>query len=320
MRKVVARGTVTQANCKISAVDGGATASGGAFIDFTAADVLTSKIGHLLRVKDSAGKVIQGWIKAAGTEESGDDDLAGFDFTSGWGTVGTVTIDDANSFTTTGAGGVTKANILSVSQGLYKVIYNGGTVSVRDANGTIIFVTAPGTAYRTNFASGSSATFYLRKAATGTIDVATLELHRILTPSATGITITSTKGGATYNWATKNSAFNYNDASGYTYELIRVNAVPVDSDSCTNANVTINLTDGSASFVDSTIDDSAYQDGRCVICVYDAAGKCAFGYYKSGGSGAIVNTKGGATQNWIYVAAGFSTAGNFTRKILYVGA
>jgi len=43
----VASGTVTQANMRLSGVDGGATASGGAFVDFGAANVLTTKIGHL---------------------------------------------------------------------------------------------------------------------------------------------------------------------------------------------------------------------------------------------------------------------------------
>lgn len=35
----------------------------------------------------------------------------------------------------------------------------------------------------------------------------------------TGVTITSTAGGTTFNWDTKEAGFNYSDASGYTYTL-----------------------------------------------------------------------------------------------------
>ena len=136
---------------------------------------------------------------------------------------------------------------------------------------------------------------------------------------ATYVAVDSTR--AIYNWASKNSAFNYYDASGYDFEIIRVHsAVQVDSDAVANADATIVLTDGSASWSASGIDDSAYQDGLHIIHVTDEAGKVAFGYYKSGGSGAVVNVKSGATQNWISVASGFSTAGNFTRKILFAGS
>ena len=38
-------------------------------------------------------------------------------------------------------------------------------------------------------------------------------------PSTTGVTITSTPDGSTYNWATKEEGFNYNDASGYSYSI-----------------------------------------------------------------------------------------------------
>ena len=49
--------------------------------------------------------------------------------------------------------------------------------------------------------------------------VASISLKQVLTPSATGVTITSTAGGTTYNWASIESGFDYNDAKGYTYKL-----------------------------------------------------------------------------------------------------
>ena len=44
-------------------------------------------------------------------------------------------------------------------------------------------------------------------------------IKQVLTPSATGVTITSTADGSTYNWASKEDGFNYNDASGYSYSI-----------------------------------------------------------------------------------------------------
>jgi hypothetical protein len=44
-------------------------------------------------------------------------------------------------------------------------------------------------------------------------------LAQLITPSATGVTITSTPDGSTYNWESQESGFNYNDANGYSYTL-----------------------------------------------------------------------------------------------------
>ena len=62
-------GSVTRANMKISAIDGTA------FVDFSAADVLTNYLGGKLTITDSAGKKITGYIKAAGTGEMLSDEL-----------------------------------------------------------------------------------------------------------------------------------------------------------------------------------------------------------------------------------------------------
>ena len=43
-------------------------------------------------------------------------------------------------------------------------------------------------------------------------------VKQVLTPSATGVTITSTPGGTTYNWASVESGFNYN-ATSYSVDL-----------------------------------------------------------------------------------------------------
>jgi hypothetical protein len=305
---------------------------GTAFIDFTAADVLTGKTGNLLVVRDSSGRAIQGFIKAAGTGETYNDLVTSWNnwvsafstFTSS-GTTITSAIDDGDP------DAYAKSNTLTLAAGaLFKsvssITLNSGTAPTyyigyntpRSYQGVL----GNATIYRSNvtaFAGGAN-DVVLFVASVATNFSATISLQQVLTPSATGVTIVSTKGGATFNWAQKNASFNYNDPSGYTYQIYKVLDAPVvDSDACANANATINLTAGSAAWSCTGINDSAYQDGKHIIAVYDTAGVAAFGYYKASGSGAVVNTKGGSTQNWISIGTGFSTAGNYTRKVLYVG-
>lgn len=45
---------------------------------------------------------------------------------------------------------------------------------------------------------------------------ATFSRKKVLTPSATGCTIVSTRGGATQSWESKDATFNYADTAGYT--------------------------------------------------------------------------------------------------------
>ncbi|MCE5226688.1 MAG: hypothetical protein LLG05_12630 [Porphyromonadaceae bacterium] len=208
-------------------------------------------------------------------------------------------------------------NTYSLSSGTDPLVYLDDSSW---SNATSRF-TRNGTSYRTAQTTPSESYICVRNLnTTADFSMTGISLKQVLTPSATGVTIVSTKGGTTFNWANKNSAFNYNDASGYTYLIYKVLGAPVvDSNTCTNADAAINLTAGSAAWSCTGIDDAAYQDGKHIIAVYDTAGVAAFGYYKSSGSGAVVNAKGGATQNWISVGAGFSTAGNYTRKVLYVG-
>src|ERR1035437_6145175 len=53
---------------------------------------------------------------------------------------------------------------------------------------------------------------------TGVIgNVSVPSVKQVLTPASTGVTMASTSGGSTYNWASIDSGFNPNDASGYTY-------------------------------------------------------------------------------------------------------
>lgn len=51
--------------------------------------------------------------------------------------------------------------------------------------------------------------------------------RQVLTPSVTGVTITSTPGGDTQNWADIEAGFDFYDAAGYDWEIIRHGSIPV---------------------------------------------------------------------------------------------
>jgi len=383
---LVASGTVTLANARLSGVNGGATASGGAFVDFTAAGVLTAKIGHLLEIYDSSNRKIAGWIKAAGTAETTSAELVtdpGFaavtkaaaksvvgitkanpgvvTFTAGHGyangdiiyfsgltqmtelntqywqlransgdTFQLATVYDTTSLSTAaygaaettggscaqkctftnwiqgtgwvvgvnGAGALTNTivaafpgdnsivrhtpAITGIALGLYKQAYTvtsyvsgtnrhlfNGTSSLDDDHTTADTFTI----YRNHnledngFVSKTGSNFR------GIIDNFTLK--QILTPSATGATITSTKGGVTYNWAFKNAAFNWNSSSGYTYKIYKsTTAVVVAGPTAvTQANTRLDTTTTNAFVWLNGVDLSSYQDGRHMIGIYNATGK-----------------------------------------------
>jgi hypothetical protein len=233
MLRLVSSGSVTQANMKISAVNGGATASGGAFIDFSAASVLTDYLNHLLVVKDSAGRVIMGFPKAAGAptgETFGDEilDDTGFDDDSKWTKEEGWTVNASKAVGTTVAYGkeIYQHALSSPTGKLYYrswdlVTRTGGGIKVRISTFFGIEYSTPAT--YTGYSTGAATTrisIYSITTFSGTID--NFSVKQVLTPSPTGVTIVSTQGGATYNWLSKDTNFNYNDASGYTYEIYSV--------------------------------------------------------------------------------------------------
>ena len=139
----VATGTVTQANMRISA------AAGVSFVDFTAADVLTGKLGYLLKVRDSAGRAIQGYIKAAGTSETTTDELiTGWTNSSG-APFETLTvnanghdIDAAINSTASGTASAATQAGLSLFKGVFNVTLTTGT-DLRFATGNTASAFSP---------------------------------------------------------------------------------------------------------------------------------------------------------------------------------
>lgn len=215
-------GSVTLANMRLSIVDGNA------FVDFSS-DVFGDHIGDKLIVYDSAGKKAIGYIKAAGTGETLDNELVtngDFDPDEGW-TKGVWSIADGKAAATASsysflyqnadlAGKLIKSSvdIDSISGGPIKVCYHG------TANGgTARTTTGTHAEYYTPSSSGT-ATIGAQTQVNVTCSIDNLSMKQVLTPSATGVTITSTPGGTTYNWASVESGFNYNDPSGYTYSIV----------------------------------------------------------------------------------------------------
>jgi len=240
----IASGSVTLANSRISAVNGIA------FYDIGVANALTDYLNHLLVVKDSAKRAIQGYIKAAGTGETFSNLISGStlngnmetgDPPTGWiGTDYGTTLSGAADERTGGSGiqslnairgtqdyaarqsSGSAANQLLFFGGYMKNITSttagfqlGASVAVLDSSADwkliSVYITATGNHNLWMMVTGSG---------NGRFD--DVFVRRVLTPSATGVTITSTKGGATFNWEAKDASFNYNDASGYTYTIYAV--------------------------------------------------------------------------------------------------
>jgi hypothetical protein len=232
---------------KISAGDGYA------FADFSTTNVLTDYVTYRakLTLTDSAGKKLIGYIKAAGTGETygsellTNGDMEDGDPPSGW-------TYDANTSASSVAGDTGQAlktvavnpagvhlmayQVLAGSAGqLIKASMDGKAVSDPTKYGVLFLMIGPttiiyqlGSYYtsswvtRTGYAvhTGSADLrfrIWTHREGEGHFDNATAK--QVLTPSATGVTITSTPDGSTYNWESQESGFNYNDASGYTYAI-----------------------------------------------------------------------------------------------------
>jgi hypothetical protein len=211
-------GTIT--DLRISSVDGTA------FLDNCAALVPYADGNRRIEIYDSSNRMLKGVLKAAGTGETlGDDLLSGWDFTSGWSTAA-ASIIDANSFSTpSGSGGVYKSNIATAGY-LYKITYERTTTaggSTLRFSGTGL-VTSPGFipvstgVYYYQSITGFSSIYLAHATSAGQTDVISMKVEAVLTPSATGVTIVSSKGGATQSFASKDASFTYNAAS-YRYAI-----------------------------------------------------------------------------------------------------
>ena len=241
----LASGSVTLSNMKLSAVDGTA------FIDFSTADVLTDYVPYCgkLTITDSAGKKLIGYIKAAGTGETlGANVLTNGDMESfaGWGQYGgalsaetTDKIEGAQSgkFTLTGVLGyfyrypAWSLDCLYAIDGSIKNLTLGSDMYIEvgpQGNRKRIFPPSVPPSTWTEFSGyytppyGSILNAFL-SCAYGLSGNAWLTdnvtIKQVLTPSTTGVTITSTPDGEVYNWASVDEGFDFYDPAGYTYTI-----------------------------------------------------------------------------------------------------
>lgn len=207
--KLVAQGSVTADNTQLSLVDGTA------FAYLVGVDLSAYQTGkHFLAVYNQSTGALIGMGYCSATPPAGETldanfaFLASLDFTSGWSTDGTCTINDANTFTNISSGGyVYKPLGLSLGA-LYKsslsasatvgtpaMISNGAIVTYASSGESNIYKTAP---YGGIF-------FYNSSVVDAVTDITSASMLKVLDPPSTGVRIVSAKGGATQNWTTKGS-------------------------------------------------------------------------------------------------------------------
>ena len=322
--QLVASGAVTQANMRISATTGGAVASGGAFVDFGAANVLTLKLGNLLVIKNSLGHSIQGWIKAAGSgetygsgliaeasaasdpysnEANGVGDWAGLSanatsvadpYVGTYSVLGTATASNYNLEhylpANSGSGRLLKIDFaFKSSKTMSSQLYSYSGTGVMNFNSSLATISSSASFvpflnnYVTikdiiNNTSSLKMYFHLTGGVVGdTCNVDNFSVKQVLTPSATGVTITSGKGNATYNWSAKDTAFNYNDSAGYTYRIYKTPPVLVAGPTAvTAANTQLSMVNPAFAYFVGT-DLTAYQTGKYLLVVQNATSNILIG-------------------------------------------
>ena len=239
---------VTLANTLIS------LANNNAFVDFGASTpALTSYAGLLLTITDNSGKHLTGYIKAAGSGSTpgtlGSEMLTnpGFEtpYTSGvaqgWFASGTAT---ETQETTIIHGGTSSQKIVTSGSAAgvfeYPAVTSGGLYVISGwyylASGTAhlewtqdianIIVSTSTTGSWQQLSSKQTTPIgdtndgpFAKAMASSTIYADDFSLKQVTAPSSTGVTITSTANGSTYNWTSEDSGFNRNDPNGYTYSV-----------------------------------------------------------------------------------------------------
>ena len=229
---------VTLANVRLSLADGVA------FID-DSVGTLQKFIDHLVTVADSAGNEITGYIKTPGTGETYGPELVtngGFDTDiTGWTAYNSAIAsisggDSGNCLEITRTAGGSQAAYQQIIENHYCYLMEGKIKSGTSGNeqgrlslnteGSYISQTSTSSwetisGYRTS--NSLDTRFYCTKisSTSGTMLFDSVSLKKVLSPSATGVTIVSEQGGTTQNWASIASGFNGHDLSGYTVTIHR---------------------------------------------------------------------------------------------------
>jgi hypothetical protein len=216
-------GSVTLANTRLS------LANGYAFFDTSAANAdYANNINSQIEVTSvTTGKKAIGYIKAVGTGETyGTELLTNGDFAIdgtwnkglGW-TIGggKATFNAATSarIYQDVSGVVGRLYLSSIEE----TDHTAGTQQLNFAGIPYLYFStvATHTQYKT---AGVDYRWSVWGGTNGNASIDNTSCKQVLTPSATGVTITSTPNGSTYNWASIEAGFNYNDESGYTWKII----------------------------------------------------------------------------------------------------
>ncbi len=229
-QKVAYRGTLT--GLRISSVDGTA------FLDACAALVPYADGSHLVEIYDASGRMLRGYLSAAGTGETLGDELftngdcssdTGWVLNTGWSISGGKLVKGA----AVGSSAFGYQSIVKTAGALYfgsfdvDSIASSYTALVLTGAPLLMMPTSNITGTRTGYAtyqSGSNAVGAYISASGTYRDIATAQydnfsLKRVLTPSTSGATIVSAKGGDTYNWTEIEAGFAFNQAN-YDIEII----------------------------------------------------------------------------------------------------
>jgi hypothetical protein len=237
-------GTSTQANMKLS------TVTSTAFVDFNASGTLTPYIGDQLTITDSASNTLIGYIKAAGTGETYGSQLL---VDPGMDTVGdffssSASLTILSSGCYPGGNGkclrVTPTTTYAAAfqhftpPPIGALVRNSVYAKAGTESGAMDFYVLDNSYNPLNDVWFSPPTLWTQEVLYNTIINAggedsygsetvgqtalwsTASSTQVLTPSPTGVTITTISNGSTYNWTSEASGFNPNDSNGYTYSIL----------------------------------------------------------------------------------------------------
>jgi hypothetical protein len=217
---VVYRGTLT--GLRISSVDGTA------FIDNAGETVPTYADGnHQISIFDSSGRELRGVLKAAGESEGLGDELLpdpGFDNDDAWiKQAGWSVLGGKGVATAAASGNHIYTSSLVLPTGTGQLMKQGITIDSISSGGirftdSAVYVSSTETTTGNKtwyYTKAMERRFYIQAISTTTAQVDTATAKQVLTPSSSGATIVSTKGGTTRNFTQKNSSFFYNANSYY---------------------------------------------------------------------------------------------------------
>ena len=239
--------TVTQANMRLS------TANGVAFVSFNGSDsgALTgATVGSTIQICDSTSKCITGYKAANGTGETYGSQLLS---NTAFNDTSNVTANYNSTISSVAGGQSGNALQVSLTGGFgyatqpatvtvgWLLIFSGYMKAGTEASlmgldlmdfsyNTVVTIYQLPASWTQYSAYGTASTTTMRQEYLGSTSgktslFDTVSMTQVLTPASNGITIVSTQGGSTYNWATITGGFNLNDSIGYTYTITQPNPV-----------------------------------------------------------------------------------------------